>query len=276
MLGALQTRTITDETTRLFAPAKDLDSVLATFNYSLYLLAYLDAKSAPLKAKALAIVTHEATKSSLSEPLYPEASPFAKLGSIVYKARATLRLFGLFPIIVKARQLLKGPSKGADPLMHTMALVQCTLYGAFQFLENIAFLTEHGVFSKRLTARWATDVGSSAKALYRTAHRAWFLSILCDFMRVFRMGQLVISAGHVGEAAEKSQGTMSAARRAVHSIPAWVRPLAWLTIGWQLSGWTEDGIPGFNMGIRGTAGVLANIGRTMVLWDATSDVIADV
>lgn len=218
-----------------------------------------------MKSKAFSLFAHNKDPAGNVVPFphmpKPEFSSFARLGTVVSSARATLRLFGLLPIYVRARQLMRD-SKTMDGVLYAVGLVQCSLYGAFQLLENIAFLTENKVLSRRLVghARVAT--------LYRIAHRAWFLGVMCDFVRLIREAQLFFWRTQI----EKGPITEEEAKKAAHWYYDWVSPLAWLPIGWQLSAWSDDGVPGFNLGLQGVAGVLADLRRTTTLWHATADV----
>ncbi|KAI0128317.1 hypothetical protein BJ170DRAFT_594174 [Xylariales sp. AK1849] len=252
---------------KLLLPTKDLGSVLTTFNYGLYLLAYFDAKAHKVKSKALSLVTTEAAISALSSIAEAESSPFARLGSVVANARTTLRLFGLLPIYVRARRLMND-SKGMDHFLYVIAVLQCSLFATFQFLENVAFLTDNGVLAKRGLGRWAGGAGGSVATIYRVAHRAWFLGIMCDFARLMREAQIFFRRNHI----DKGEITKEEAEKAAQWYYDWVRPLAWLPIGWQLSAWTQDGVAGLNnLGVQGIAGVLADLGRTATLWHATKE-----
>ncbi|KAK4652096.1 hypothetical protein QC762_0099470 [Podospora pseudocomata] len=252
---------------KLFRPTKDLGSVLTTFNYFLYLLAYFDAKAHNFKSQALSLVTkHASVDGALSgATAHPEGSPFAKLGAVVYNARTTLRLFGLLPLYVRARKLMTD-SKDMDKVLWAVSAVQCSLFAIFQFLENVAFLTENGVLTSRARAG---QLGGRVAAMYKIAHRAWFLGHVCDFARLMREAQIFFRRKHI----DKEDITEEEAERASQWYYDWIRPLAWLPIGWQLSAWTEDGMSGKfnNLGLRGVAGVLADLKRTATLWDATKD-----
>ncbi|KAI0536805.1 hypothetical protein GGR58DRAFT_527993 [Xylaria digitata] len=245
---------------KLLLPTKDLGSVLTTFNYSLYILAYFDAKAHALKSKALSLVTTEATVSALSGTAEAESSPFARLGSLVANARTTLRLFGLLPIYVRARRLMNN-SKGMDHVLYVITVVQCSLFVTFQLLENVAFLTQNGVLSKRGLGRWPEGAGGRVATIYRVAHRAWFLGIMCEAQIFFRRNHI-----------DKSEITKEEAEKAAQWYYDWIRPSAWLPIGWQLSAWTEDGVASTNnLGVQGFAGVLADLRRTATLWHATRE-----
>ncbi|KAK0639564.1 hypothetical protein B0T16DRAFT_361168, partial [Cercophora newfieldiana] len=244
---------------KLFWPSKDLGSILTTFNYGLYLLAYFDGKAHKLKSDALTLLTL-LTKSpavaGLAGHMHPEAeaSPFAKLGMVVSNTRTTLRLFGLLPIYVRARKLMID-SQGMDKVLWAVEAVQCSLFATFQLLENVAFLTDNGILSRRPLGDAAGVAGRVAR-LYRLAHRAWFLGIMCDFARLLREAQIFFRRKHIDE----TDLTEDEVEKAAQWYSDWIRPLAWLPIGWQLSAWTEEGMAGFNnLGVQGIAGVLADL-----------------
>ncbi|KLO81895.1 uncharacterized protein FFNC_03395 [Fusarium fujikuroi] len=155
-----------------------------------------------------------------------------------------------------------------DPVLYIISFVQCSLCAAFQLLENIAFLTEKGVLMKCGLGWLFNGAGGRVANIYRVAHRAWFLSIICDFARLMREAQIFFAKNHL----EKGKITREEAEKAVQWYYDWIRPLAWLPIGWHLSGWMGDKAPGFNLGVQGAAGVLADLRRTAMLWRATQEV----
>lgn len=159
-------------------------------------------------------------------------------------------------------------SKGMDHVLYFIAVVQCSLFATFQFLENVAFLTSNGVLPKHGLRRLIGGQGNRVPALYKIAHRAWFLGIMCDFARLMREAQIFFRKNHI----EKGEITKEEAEKAAQWYSDWIRPLAWLPIGWQLSAWSGEGVPGFNLGIQGIAGVLADLRRTSTLWHATKEV----
>ncbi|KAL9566227.1 hypothetical protein ACKAV7_009586 [Fusarium commune] len=250
----------------LMKPTKDLGSVLTTFNYGLYLLAYFDSKAYNLKSKALSFVRPETAFTALPGAAEAESSPFARLGSVVANARLTLRLFGLLPIYVRVRTLIR-EGKSMDPVLYIISFIQCSLFATFQLLENIAFLTEKGVLMRCGLGWLFNGTGGRVANMYRVAHRAWFLGIICDFARLMREAQIFFTKNHL----EKGEITREEAEKAVQWYYDWIRPLAWLPIGWHLSGWMGDKTPGFNLGIQGAAGVLADLRRTAMLWHATQE-----
>ncbi|KAF4494015.1 peroxin 11C like [Fusarium agapanthi] len=201
----------------LMKPTRDLGSVLTTFNYGLYLLAYFDSKAYNLKSKALSFVRPETAFTALSTAAEAESSPFARLGSVVANARLTLRLFGLPPIYVQVRKLIRD-GKSMDPVLYIISFIQCSLYATFQLLENIAFLTEKGVLMK------------------------------CGLGWLFNgADQIFFTKNNL----EKGEITREEAEKAVQWYYDWIRPLAWLPIGWHLSGWMGETTPGFNLEFKG-------------------------
>ena len=249
-------------------PAKDLGSILTTFNYALYLCAYFDAKAHKLKTNVLSLISPlKGAAVVLAGPTQAETSSFAKLGSVFSNARATLRLFGLLPLYVKARKLMND-SEGMDQALHFIESLQCSFFAAFQLLENLAFLTNSGVFSAHGLGRLLGSPGGKRVAMmYKIAHRAWFLGIVCDFVRLLREAQLFFHKKHV----QNGEITQEEAEKAVQWYYEWIRPLAWLPIGWKLSAWTDDAVAGVHMGFQGIAGVLADLRKTSLLWHATEE-----
>lgn len=258
---------------KLLASPGGLSSFLSTFNYTLYLLAHLDAKAAPLKTKLYLFLNRHST-TPITPPVPTEPSPIAALGSLLSATRTTLRLFGLLPMYAWARQLAQGPKPGQDRVLYVTAVTQCALYIAFQGLENIALLTDSKILPGHLTARWTEKHGGKAAAIYTAAYRAWFLGFSCDFIRLFREAQLERQKRDGRTSLEKSYG--STAKEDAKKDAQWwsemIVPLAWFPVGWQFSAWNESGFPGFNLGLMGAAGGIAGLGKTKALWDATADV----
>lgn len=191
------------------------------------------------------------------------------MGAVVSNARKTLRLFGLLSIYVRVRKLMND-SKGMDRALYVIAVAQCSLFATFQFLENLAFLMDNGVLSRRgRLGRMTGHATGGVAVIHRVAHRAWFLGNLLDFARLMREAQVFFRRNHI----DKGDITEEEAEKAAQWYYDWIRPLAWLPIGWQLSAWTEDDLAGFNnLGIQGVAGVLANLRKTATLWHATKGV----
>lgn len=241
-------------TQRLLAPAQDLSSVLTTFNYTLYLLAYLDNKVASFVRRAISLVR---TTSKTSYPVSAESSSFARLGNLINEARTTLRLFGLIPLYVRARKLWDGPSLGEDKILYIVDVLQCGFDSMYHLLENIAFLTQHGIMPRRLTARWMGESGKKLAVMYALAHRAWFVAVSLHVVRYFRYAQ--IEWRKLSSEDEDKKGSWT----------DMIAPVAWLPLSWQAAGWTESAFSGSHLGIHGFFGVLMDLGRTEKLWQAT-------
>jgi hypothetical protein len=261
---------------RLFSPAEDLGSVLTTFNYSLYLLAYVFSKATAVKSNALFLfrrqnnfeiaegIAETDMRLPTSPMIQPESSRFAKLGNLIYTTRATLRLFGLLPIYVKARQLKRDSKDKKDPLF-AVNVVQYAMYATFQLLENIAFLMENGVISQRALGRWAGGTTSRIGWLYRMAHRAWLMGIMCDFAKLVLKGKKYIG----GSQNDQKSLTPEQLEEADGWYEDWIPPLAWLFIGWKLSDWGEEEDTSFHLGFHGLAGIIADLKKTLKLWRYT-------
>lgn len=249
-----------------------LSAFLSTFNYTLYLLAHLDAKAAPLKTK-LFLLLNRATATPKITPAVPgEPSPIAALGQLFSKTRVTLRLLGLLPTYAWARQLLQGPKPGQDQVLYATAVTQCALYTAFQFLENVALLTDSKVLPASLTTRWTAPNGGDAAIIYKWSYRCWMLGFSTDLVRLAREAQLESSKRANRSAAETKDAAIQDADAQVDQ--KWwsdlVVPVAWMPVGLQFSQWNGVGFPGFNLGIMGACGVLAGLSKTKALWDSTA------
>ncbi|KAI8632207.1 hypothetical protein F5Y19DRAFT_472230 [Xylariaceae sp. FL1651] len=169
-----------------------------------------------------------------------------------HDTRTTLRLFGLLPLYVKAGKLMRD-SQGMDKILYAIAIVQCSFFATFQLLER-AFLTDERVLPKRGLARMTGGVAS----MYKLAHRAWFLGIMCDFVQLMREAQIFFRRNHI----DKSEITEVEAEKAAQWYYDRIRPLAWLPIGWHLSAWTEEGALG-----KGFSNLVSRI-NTVVAYSA--------
>lgn len=253
---------------RLLAAPGGLSAFLSTFNYTLYLLAHLDSKAGPLKARLYQLINRHSDIPKVTPAVPAGPSPLAALGAMVSSARTTIRLFGLLPMYAWARQLAQGPKPGQDQVLYTTSVVQCSLYFAFQLLENVALLTDNKVLTTDFTAKWSG--GRTSANLYLAAYRAWFLGFCCDFIRLFREAQLERNKreqpGHNSDAAVRKQDEETDQKWWAELIV----PIAWFPVGFQFGQWREDGFPGFNLGLMGAAGAIAGLGKTKALWDATA------
>ena len=167
------------------------------------------------------------------------------------------------------RQLMQGPKPDQDQILYATSLTQCSLYMTFQFLENVALLTDKEVLPASVTSRYTAKYGGKTAKIYLWAYRAWFGGVLCDFVRLAREAQL--------QSAKSSSGTekdvVPSAEDVKQLDAKWwsemVVPLSWTPVAAQFS--TEGGLAWFNLGIMGACGAMAGLGRTASLWAATAD-----
>jgi hypothetical protein len=265
---------------RLLASPGGLSAFLSTFNYSLYILAYLQSKSLTLSALAtriLALVRPACDDTKIpATTLINNAGipPVAALAVLISKARTTLRLFGLFPLYAWLRTLLAGPKPGADVVLHRIALLQATSYATYQALENICLLADSGVISPSFIARINRADPKTAR-LYLWAYRAWLGGVSCDFLRLGREWQL--------EAKRRAtRRQMVADGRAIAEYQEeedkkfdgrwWTDAMiagAWLPMALHFSSAT-GGLPGWNLGWMGVCGLVAGGTRAKALWRSTA------
>ncbi|KAH6507458.1 hypothetical protein HBI56_152210 [Parastagonospora nodorum] len=265
---------------KLLASPGGLSAFLSTFNYSLYILAYLQSKSLTLSALAtriLALVRPACDDTKIpATTLINNAGipPVAALAVLISKARTTLRLFGLFPLYAWLRTLLAGPKPGADVVLHRIALLQATSYATYQALENICLLADSGVISPSFIAR-INQADPKTARLYLWAYRAWLGGVSCDFLRLGREWQL--------EAKRRAtRRQMVADGRAIAEYQDeedkkfdgrwWTDAMiasAWLPMALHFSSAT-GGLPGWNLGWMGVCGLVAGGTRVKALWRSTA------
>ncbi|TKA64377.1 hypothetical protein B0A55_10346 [Friedmanniomyces simplex] len=250
---------------KLLATPGGLSSFLSTFNYTLYLLAYLESKSGSLRTKLFQLLNRTSAVPALTSQ-GAQASHIAALGTMLSSTRTTLRLFGLFPMYAWLRQLMQGPKPGQDQVLYTTAVTQCLLYMTFQFLENVGLLTDYKALPGSATTRWTASSGGTTKKIYLWSYRAWMGGVLCDVVRLLREAQL--------ERNKRSQrgGSEVSVKEDEEVDKKWwsqmVVPLSWLPVAMQFS--KEGGIPGFNLGIMGACGAMAGLGKAADLWASTA------
>jgi len=265
---------------KLFASPGGISSFLQTFNYTLFLVAYLQTKTpslAKLSQTFLNLLNYK-RKGTVSEKLgdlntaaVPGGpSSVASLATLLSQTRTTLRLFGLFPLYAWMRTLLQGPKEGQDKVLYGIAFTQCVGYIGFQFLENLALLTDNNVVPKSFSARFQGGVSNSAR-IYLWSYRSWLVGVSCDFLRLGREAQLNAAKRSSKTTAGKSLADVKADVEA-QDAKWWnelVVPTAWMPVALHFS--VEGGIPGMNLGIMGACGLLAGFSRTSGLWAQTSD-----
>ncbi|KAH7117800.1 hypothetical protein B0J11DRAFT_536744 [Dendryphion nanum] len=262
---------------KLLASPGGLSAFLSTFNYSLYLLAYIQTKSPAIAnhaRKLLALVKQQPFKPETVTLVAAGATPsLATLAVIISRARTTLRLFGLFPLYAWLRTLLAGAKPGADPVLHRIALTQCLSYFTYQALENICFLTDNGVLSPRVVALLNRGESTTAR-VYLWAYRAWLGGVSCDFLRLAREAQLE-NRRRVVRANLQSQGKAVAEYQDEEDKKfdsRWWTDImiasAWMPMALHFSSGTT-GLPGWNLGWMGICGLFAGSSRAQGLWRAT-------
>lgn len=262
---------------RLLANPGGLSAFLSTFNYTLYVLAYLQAKSpsvANLARKLLYTLKLTSSKPPTTTLVVNAAvSPIAALGGLISRTRTTLRLFGLFPLYAWLRTLLAGPKPGADPVLHRIALTQCLSYITYQFLENISVLADNGVVSPRVIALLNRGNPTTAR-VYLWAYRAWLGGVSCDFVRLAREAQLE-GRRRATRKQMKEEGHEVAIyqdEEDARTDKRWWTDLmiasAWLPMALHFSS-DKGGLPGWNLGFMGLCGLVAGSARARGLWEGT-------
>ncbi|KAF2806180.1 uncharacterized protein BDZ99DRAFT_91570, partial [Mytilinidion resinicola] len=263
---------------KLLAAPGGLSSTLGTVSYTLYLLAYLETKAptaSALSTQLRALIKAPSTTSKTSTILVPAPgapTPIASLGALISKARTTLRLFSLIPLYARLRTLLKGPKPDDDVFAHRIAVTQCLAYVAYQALENIAVLTDAGIFPAAVVARF--NKGSPATArVYRAAYRSWLVGVSCDFVRLGRQAVVERRRRAVrARMAEEGRPVVEGQEEEDREADAlWWKELvvavAWFPMAVQFG--TDTGFPGWNLGLMGLCGLVATSGRTASLWRTT-------
>ncbi|KAF1847612.1 amidase signature enzyme, partial [Cucurbitaria berberidis CBS 394.84] len=271
---------------KLLASPGGLSAFLSTFNYSLYILAYVQTKSHAISSfaqKLLALIrpSYAGTKPPATT-LISNAGvpPIAALAVLISKARTTLRLFGLFPLYTWLRTLVSGPKPGTDVVLHRIAILQASSYFTYQALENVSLLADSGVVSSTFIS--AINRGDSKTArVYLWAYRAWLGGISCDFLRLAREWQLE-SRRRATRRLMVSEGKAIAAYQddedAKFDTRWWTDLMiasAWFPMALHFSSNT-GGIPGWNLGWMGACGLVAGTTRAKALWAATAIVEASI
>ncbi|KAF2795109.1 hypothetical protein K505DRAFT_360491 [Melanomma pulvis-pyrius CBS 109.77] len=262
---------------KLLASPGGLSAFLSTFNYTLYVLAYLQTKSPEISSfarKLLGLLKSQVSKPGTSTLVADGAAPaVAALAGIVSRARTTLRLFGLFPLYAWLRTLLAGPKAGTDPVLHRIALLQASSYFTYQALENISFLADNGIVSSKAIA-FINRGDSTTARVYLWAYRAWLGGVSCDFLRLAREAQIENRRRATREQMQAEGKAVAVYQDEEDSkIDAkWWTDLmiagAWLPMALHFSSGT-GGIPGWNLGWMGVCGLVAGSTRAKGLWQAT-------
>ena len=239
------------------------------------MVAYLQTKSPQLSAIPqilLKLLSRDASGAKATLATAPPAGPtgVAALATMLGGTRTTLRLFGLFPMYVWLRQLLKGPQPGQDKQLYSIALTQCLAYMTFQSLENIGLLIDKDVLPKTFGAQFNKGVALPTKRILLWSYRAWLVGVLCDFPRLLREAALEREKRADRTSSEKQAKTEEDQKADAKWYSDLIVPIAWLPVALHFS--SETGLSGMNLGIMGACGALAGFSRTAGLWAATADV----
>lgn len=260
----------------MLASPGGLSAFLSTFNYTLYVAAYIQTKSPSLAdlARKLLSISKSSSKPAISTLVADGAVPsLAAFGALISRARTTLRLFGLFPLYAWLRTLLQGPKPGADPVLHRIALTQCLSYVTYQFLENVCTLADNGIVPGSFISLLNRGDSTTGR-LYLVAFRAWLGGVSCDFLRLARERQLE-SRRRAARTQTKEDGqevTEYQDEEDKAFEKRWWTDLmiasAWFPMALHFSNVT-GGLPGWNLGWMGLCGLVAGSSRGKQLWAAT-------
>ncbi|KAH6877667.1 amidase signature domain-containing protein [Alternaria rosae] len=261
---------------KLLASPGGLSAFLSTFNYSLYILAYVQTKSPSISSFATKLLTlirpacDDAKISAATLLNNGTVPPIAALAVLISKARTTLRLFGLFPLYAWLRSLASGPKAGTDVVLHRIAMLQASSYFSYQALENISLLADSGVISPRFISTLNRGDSTTAR-LYLYAYRCWLGGVSCDFLRLMREWQLegrrrvtrqqMVADGRAIAEYQDEEDKKFDKRWWTDFVIA----SAWLPMALHFSS-TTGGLPGWNLGWMGACGLVAGSTRFKALW----------
>lgn len=255
---------------RLLTTAAGLETFLSTVNYSISILAYFEKRSPSHLAflERLNQITGlplgrsknsaSPSRSSQSRPKLP--TPFQNFETLISGTRTALRLIALLPLYTWLRELLVDKDK-QDTYLRAISVTQCLSYMIYQFLENVAFLSDRGVVSQR----WLAKRGGSTK-WWLWSCRAWLAGILCDFLILFRKALIEQQRRNKAKDArtEAEDDSQSFDRR-------WWSDLfvasCWLPVSLHYS--LQDGLKAMNTGTLGLLGFMAGMQNIASQWAGT-------
>lgn len=254
---------------RLLSNAGGQDRVLATVSYVTSILHHLTA-SAPwivMQTRLGLLARLRGRTPALKTTSAPFPSRFLALASLASQTRYNLRLFGLLPLWIWGSNTLKSPP--ADPIIHALTVLQVISNVIYQLLENVAYLSEKGVISKRFVDKYG-----GAKKWYLWSTRGWLGHIFLQFfvlwrqsvLRKRRLAALRRAAGSVKAQTDPDQNEelrleIRAWRKSLVNNACW----APLCLHWSL----ENGI-GIPANLTGLISLSAVAWAVRDLWDATA------
>ncbi|GJP87172.1 hypothetical protein AlacWU_00071 [Aspergillus niger] len=185
LLAALKStdRTV-DRFDRLISTAAGQERVLAVTGYLAHTLHHI-LSSAPwiafqARLSLLARLRNKSTSPSPKPtPSSSSSSRLLALSSLMSETRFTLRLLGLFPLWTWGSQTLKHPP--ADKPLYILTLLQVFVNVIYQALENVGYLAQKGIVSKKFVDRWG-----GIDKWYIWSTRAWFGHIFFQFFVLWR------------------------------------------------------------------------------------------
>ncbi|KAI9375609.1 hypothetical protein BJX61DRAFT_102560 [Aspergillus egyptiacus] len=246
---------------RIMSSAAGQERVFAFTQYTSHALHHL-LVSAPwialqTRLSLLARLRSNPTKSESANTTAPQTSPLLALSSLMSQVRYTLRLLGIFPLLAWGSKTVKSPP--SDPIMHALTLLQVVSNIIYQVLENVAFLSNKGVVSKRFIDRWG---GAAKWDLWSV--RAWFGHIFLQYFVLWRARALRRKAETEEVSKEKREELNAEVRAWKKSL---VNNVCWtpLCIHWSL----ENGI-GYPSPLTGFGSFLAGAWGFYDLWGSTA------
>jgi Peroxisomal biogenesis factor 11 (PEX11) len=263
---------------RLLTTTAGLETFLSTVNYALYILAFFEARSPSRLAFLERLNRLAGLRPSLSNKgpashiassqIGPQSrTPFKTLGTLISETRTVLRLTALLPLYAWLRQLCVD-NESQDSYLRIISLTQCFSYIIFQFLENVAFLSDRGVVSQK----WLAKRGRSAK-WWLWSSRAWFAGVSCDFLILFRKAlieQQRRSKAKLGKTEVEKEEEKEEESEQSFDRRWWSEMFVascWLPLSLHYS--LRDGLRGMNPGAVGLLGFMAGMQSFAALWART-------
>ncbi len=240
----------------------------------MYIIAYIEARSPSRSALLQRLFKLASTVPRVSRNSEPQsgssqtspqpAASLETLGSRISEVRILLRLTALLPLYTWLRELL-ADKKTKDRYLRTISLFQCVSYVVYQLTENVAFLVDQGIISRK----WLQKRGGSAK-WWLWSSRAWLAGVFCDFLRLFR--EALIERERRIAARKTGEGKTEAELEKQHSIDrVWWSEMfvasCWFPLCLHYS--LHDGLKGVNSGVVGLLGFMAGAQSLMAQWAKT-------
>ncbi|KAI9678731.1 MAG: hypothetical protein M1817_005788 [Caeruleum heppii] len=280
-----KTDTTISHLNRILSTPTGLDTTLSLLSYSTLLLSTLINRltltrlhnaAAELTSKAATtLLPGETLIAQLSLPsgyaaLARRGAQLKALAALVSDVRIFLRLWGLLGIWTWGRDTWRAPPR--DGILRSIAYAQVFVNMFYQFLENGAYLGQHGVVS------WSTTTQSRAWAW---SSRFWACHVALDLGRLFRERHLRLSQTTQEDSTthsersekhvdEKEKEVEANTRESQTFWDRWNRELlvnvafAPLTLHWSL----EEGLVGD--GVVGALGSVAGVVGFREMWRRTA------